>query len=283
MANDGHHSVTTFEVRVYPSAGQQPASGVVTLVEDGKTDERALGSVPLSPDGTATLTSSNLSGGEHSIHAVYSGDTTHAASASSASTVHPEAISTPAFTLSANPGSATVAAGATSTSVLTLTPSNGFSNYVALSCSGLPLQAACNFTPVNVAVGTTAPATSTMTISTQAPSGTLSLLLHGVLHGDQSLLYAFLFPGLLGLAGLRSGRRAGIRFLAMVLLTGSLLGGTTSCAQRYDYLHHPPSASLGTPVGVSALTIEAISINGSQVSQQQIPFTLTVTAAAKTK
>ncbi|MGI8771397.1 MAG: Ig-like domain repeat protein [Acidobacteriaceae bacterium] len=289
VASDGHQSVGTFEVQVYAGIGQPASSGTVTLVEDSKTGQRALGSVPLRADGTATLTTANLLDGQHSIHAVYSGDSTHAASASSADTVRTEATTTPTFTLSANPGSATVAAGATATAVLTLAPSNGFSNYVALSCSGLPLQAACNFTPVNVAVGTTTtpppaggavpPATSTMTISTQAPSGKLSLLTRN----DKGLLYAFLLPGLLGLAGLRTGRRAGVRFLAMALLMVGLVGGTTSCAQRYNYLNHPPAASLGTPLGVSPLFIEAISINGSQVTKQQIPFTLTVTAAAPTK
>jgi hypothetical protein len=286
MASDGQHSVGTLEVQVYASSGQQAPSGVVTLVEDSKTGERELGSVPLNADGTATLTSTDLLDGEHSLHALYSGDATHAASASAANTVQAEATGTPGFTLAANPSSATVAAGGTATSVLTLTPSNGFSNYVALSCSGLPLQAACTFNPVNVAVGattpgstTTTPGTTTMTISTQAPSGTLSLLMHS----DKGLVYAFLLPGLLGLAGLRTGRRSSVRLLAMVLLMGSLVGGTTSCSQRYSYLNHPPAASLGTPAGVSPLTIEAIAINGSQVTQQQIPFTLTVTAATPTK
>jgi hypothetical protein len=278
VASDGHHSVGTFEVQVNTSSGQQAPSGVVTLVEDGKTGQRELGSVPLNADGTATLTSADLLAGEHSLHVLYSGDATHAASASAANTVRAEATTTPGFALSASPSNATVPAGGTATSILTLTPSNGFSNYVALSCSGLPLQAACNFNPVNVAVGATTPGTTTMTISTQAPSGTLSLLMHG----DRGLVYAFLLPGLLGLAGLGAGRRASVRFLAMVLLMGSLVGGTTSCAQRYNYLHHPPAASLGTPAGVSPLTIEAIAINGSQVTQQQIPFTLTVTAATPT-
>ncbi len=296
VASDGHHSVGTFEVQVYANAGERPPSGVVTLMEDGNTGQRALGSIPLSPEGTATLTTANLRDGQHSIRAVYSGDATYAASASPASAVQAEATTTPSFTLSANPANATIAAGATATAVLTLTPSNGFSNYVALSCSGLPLQASCSFTPVNVAVGATAtpsptagaipPSTTTMTISTQAPSGTLSMLLHG----DKGMVYAFLLPGFLGLAGLTTGRRtgrrtahhSGARWLGMLLLMVGLVGGTTSCAQRYSYLNHPPAASLGTPLGVSALTIEAISINGSQVTQQQIPFTLTVTAAAQT-
>jgi hypothetical protein len=119
-----------------------------------------------------------------------------------------------------------------------------------------------------------------MTINTQAPSGTKSWLQQS----DHGLLYAFLLPGILGLAGLGSaggskGRR-GIRSVAMLLLACSMIAGTSSCAQRYNYLNHPPAASNGTPAGVSAVTIQATSINGTQVAQQQLAFSLTVTAVA---
>jgi hypothetical protein len=278
VRSDGSRSVSTFEVRVSSSNGQDVPSGVVTFVDGDKSNAPQLGSVPINADGTATLTSANLLPGEHAIRAVYSGDATHAASASAASAVQTEVAATPTFSLSANPASATVPAGQTATSIIVVTPANGFSNYVALSCSGLPLQASCTFTPVNVAVGATA-GTSTMTINTQAPSGPKAWLKQN----DHGLLYAFLLPGILGLAGLSSSRgstsRRGIRFGAMLLLVGSMVAGTASCAQRYTYLNRPPAASNGTPPGVSPITIQATSINGTQVAQQQLAFSLTVTAA----
>jgi hypothetical protein len=50
---------------------------------------------------------------------------------------------------------------------VTLTPSNGFNQIVALSCSGLPTGATCSFSSASVAVNGS-PATSTLTIATAA-------------------------------------------------------------------------------------------------------------------
>lgn len=55
------------------------------------------------------------------------------------------------FNLSAGPfGPATVAAGASAVTTITVTPNNGFSSSVNFSCSGLPAGANCTFNPVSV-------------------------------------------------------------------------------------------------------------------------------------
>src|ERR1700760_621575 len=138
VKSNGSRSVSTFEVLVSSSNGQDIPSGIVTFVDGEKNNARELGSVPVNADGTATLTSANLLPGDHAIRAIYAGDATHAASTSAASAVQTEVAATPTFSLSANPTSATVPAGQTATAVILVTPANGFSNYVALSCSGLP-------------------------------------------------------------------------------------------------------------------------------------------------
>jgi hypothetical protein len=59
----------------------------------------------------------------------------------------------------------TASPGQSATTTLTLTPQNGFSGDVTLTCSGLPSGAICDFSPATVTVNGAA-ATSTLTIIT---------------------------------------------------------------------------------------------------------------------
>jgi phospholipase C len=79
---------------------------------------------------------------------------------------------TPSYTLAAsalNPASVT--AGSTATSNITVTPVNGYSGTITFSCSsvtgGTPAPT-CSFNPANVAINGTVAATSTLTVSTAA-------------------------------------------------------------------------------------------------------------------
>jgi hypothetical protein len=71
------------------------------------------------------------------------------------------------FAITASPASGSVAAGAFAVSTLTLTPSGGFDATITLSCSGLPADAACSFSPASVALSTAAE-TSQLTLTTAA-------------------------------------------------------------------------------------------------------------------
>ncbi len=73
----------------------------------------------------------------------------------------------PGFTISAAPGSQTVAAGSSATYTVTVTPTNGFTGVVVLSCAslGLPTGAICGFTPGSVSPSGAA-VTSSLSIST---------------------------------------------------------------------------------------------------------------------
>ncbi len=271
---EGQRTVATLAAHVYPKAGEGTLSGAVTFTQrDGSGNLRQIGAAPLQPDGTATLVSDNLLAGDHEVQAFYGGDTTHAASASSVASVHTETTALPDFTLSANPASLTLKAGTFGNAVISLTPSNGFSGFATLSCSGLPLATTCTFIPSNVFVGAQG-GVGTMTIQTTAPTGNAQLATEG--HG---LFYAFLLPGIFGLIGLGAGRSRALRGVGLVLIVGGMVAGLSSCSQRYAYLHHPPAVSPGTPLGTSTITVEATSANGSQVANHSIPVTLTVTAA----
>jgi subtilase family serine protease len=75
-------------------------------------------------------------------------------------TAWPGFVTTPDFAIGGTPVSV-VGPGQSGTSTVTITPTNGFSGTVALTCSGLPAGANCSFNPASVTTGT-----STLTIAT---------------------------------------------------------------------------------------------------------------------
>ena len=132
----------TFTATVKSSFTPPPyPSGSVSFFQAGNTT--ALGSAPLT-NGVATFTSTTLPNGQYNVTAVYSGDTDFSTSTSTGFAVY---VSPPTFVMSKAPTSLSVpASGAASTS-FTLTPISGYTGTVFLSCSGLPIDAICIFTP----------------------------------------------------------------------------------------------------------------------------------------
>ena len=248
--------------------------GSVTFEEtDSDGQPRSLGSAFVAPDGSATLTVSALPAGTHSVRAVYSGTASAASSTSEAADITSEATP-PAFSLSATPATLNLTAGAQGTVAITVAPGAGFSNYVALSCAGLPLFTTCNFLPSNVDVAGVN-GLSTMTLNTTAPSGGGKSSLR---QDNNGLVYCFLLPGAFGLAGLAFGRHRGLRTLAMLCVIGSLIGGASSCAQRYRYLNYGPSANQGTPAGQSIIRIYGTAVNGALSTSKCFQVTLNMTS-----
>jgi hypothetical protein len=91
--------------------------------------------------------------------------------------------SNPTFAISATPTSQTVAQGSGTTYTATVTGSNGFSDGVTLSASGLPSGAGATFSPLSV----TGSGTSTMSVTTSAttPPGTYNVTVTGTDAGTQ--------------------------------------------------------------------------------------------------
>jgi hypothetical protein len=263
-------TVFTVHVSSVPQAADD--RGNVTLEETGSHGQlTSLGSAFVDADGNASLTISALPAGTHSVRAVYSGTESFAASASEAADVTAEATA-PEFSLTATPTTLNLTAGNQGTVAVTITPGTGFNNYVALSCAGLPLYTTCNFLPSNVDV-TGVTASSTMTLNTTAPSGQT-----GLLRRDTGIVYAFLLPGALGLMGLAFGRNRGLRMLAVLCVVGSLIGGASSCAQRYRYLNYGPSPNPGTPAGESIIRIYGTAVNGALSTSKCFQVTLNMTS-----
>jgi hypothetical protein len=119
------------------------------------------------------LTTSLPSGNDVSVAAVYSGDTNYRASgADLAQTVTPG----PDFNISFAPATVNVSApGSSATTVVTVNALNGFTASVNLTgCTHLPSESTCSFSPATVGAG----GTSTITVSTTAPSALVPLSRH---------------------------------------------------------------------------------------------------------
>lgn len=269
-------SLATFTVHVSPSAGDANASGVVSIVDGAQP----LASAVLNEDGEATIKTAALLPGVHSIHAVFAGTPELSGSLSGVSEVSAEAAGTPGFTATANPTTISVNQGHAGSTTITLTPTNGFSNYVSLSCSDLPTDTACTFLPTNVYVSGTTPTTSVLSIETFGPtSATSSLSTHSTVG------YAFVLPALLTLAGLGlRGRRAWKSTgLGMLVFAGLILGGIgamSGCSQRYHYLNRSPTPSSGTPYGSTTVLIQAQAVSGVVVTTPATPLSVVLTVNA---
>lgn len=251
------------------AAGEAINEGSVSF----ETPMGSLGSVFVH-DGTATLHLTNAPAWARSVTAVYHGDAAFASSTASAA-MPEQASGLPGFTVTASPSSVTVPAGQYSTINLTITSQNGFSEAVNLSCSGLPAASTCNFNPVVATPPANGSTVSAMQLTTVARSGQSQMTdpLHGSGRGSghgSGLAYALVIPGVLALAGVGAIRRrnyGALRVVGLMLLLGAGSLGLTSCAQRYRYLHYPPTPNFGTTAGNYTIVVSAYSSNGTAITQ----------------
>ena len=240
----------TLTATVAPAAGSGTPTGQVTFTDGAST---VIGTATLS-SGKATLTTSTLALGGHTVTAVYAGDSTYAPSTSSGTTVvitpvPPDfniSLSSPNATLSGNGGSAA--------STVSLTAVGGFSATVALSCSGAPARTTCTFNPASLTASGSTAATSTLTITTNTATAALQ-------HDNSGVTLAFLGLGVLGLSVIRRRRYLSQSLALLCLLLAGW--GLSGCGG---------SPSPTTPSGTYALTITATS--GSTVHTAS--FNLTV-------
>jgi len=129
----------------------EPVTGAVVVTDHG----RELAGAALNPQGQATF-SIQLAAGDHSLGASYVGDPTHRASVAPVASAQGQTSTTPDFTISIAPASLSLVPGQSGTIVASITPENSSSltapMFVTLSCSGLPDQSSCAFTPENIEI-----------------------------------------------------------------------------------------------------------------------------------
>lgn len=294
----GHTQATT-SVTVSGADGL-PASGVV-LIEDG---DRELAEAALNSAGEAAPAFS-LAGGDHALRAEYVGDGSHISSASATSDVSAQTSSTPSFTLSLAPVAPStlplkLTAGQAGTIAVNVIPEDNAAltapMFVTLSCSGLPSEASCTFTPESVEILATTPTTCPANSPPSACPPVSSMLLQTseqltmrvvqpAHSGNQSgpVAWAILLPGVLGLGGLAWGarRRRWLQRLALVALVGLVTAlGTTACKPLYNYYQHGPVHPPATPNGTYNVTVTAQSTNGVTAITYNTTMVLTVTGGS---
>ena len=253
----------TFSITVLGEDGL-PAKGAVSINDHGAP----IAGIALNSEGQATSVL-NLIAGSHTITAAYMGDSTHKASSSVSSDVQALTGGTPNFAVSVNPAAVSLTAGQSGTVITSVTPVNsgGLSSpmFITLSCSGLPDQSSCTFTPETVEIlpGATAPITSSMVLETQA--GSTASAAPVARPASNSVAWALLLPGALGLGGLAWGGRRNpflSRLTLLALLALVTMLGATACNPRYYYYNHGPPPTLPTPSGIYTLIVTAQSSNG---------------------
>lgn len=254
-----------------------PAQGAVVIADRGAS----LAGVQLNANGSATATVS-LPPGEHNLTASYAGDGVHASSVSEARPIAAVTGTTPDFSIAVAPATLSLTQGQSGAVTASVTPVNSSSltapMFVTMSCSGLPDQASCSFTPENIEIlpNTSAAVTSSMNLATAASS---RAQLDRRPESSGHVMWAILLPGTLSLAGLAFGARRR-RWLSRVALMG-LVGwiavlSATACGPLYQYRNHGPSANLPTPPGTYTLLVTAQSSNGITATTHSTTLVLTV-------
>ncbi len=223
-------------------------TGSVTFVSGTAT----LGTATVS-NGIATLPYSFTAAGTYPVVANYAGDSANLASTSNSVSV---VVIAPDFTISASPSSATITAGQSASTTLTVTPIGGYSATLHFSCGTLPAGAACTFTPASLTPANGAAATVGLTVSTTAPG---SVAARGTFDRDLS---AIAWAGVIFLAfsPKRMWRMNQLlkHSCLMLLLIGALvsLSGCSSSSPA-------PPKNPGTPTGAQTITVTAADSSGN--------------------
>jgi N-acetylneuraminic acid mutarotase len=161
---------------ISPAAGTYTSAQSVTI-----TDSTAGATIYYTTNGTTPTSSSTQYTGAINLSATETIEAIAVASGFSNSAVASAAyvvnLPPPSFTLSASPSTLTIKSGSTGSTVITVTPTGGFTGMVNFTCGTLPTDVTCSFSPasVTVASGGAAP-TTTLTVGT---SGTTSASLSG--------------------------------------------------------------------------------------------------------
>ncbi|MGD0479452.1 MAG: Ig-like domain repeat protein [Terracidiphilus sp.] len=137
-------------------------TGTVTFY-NGNT---VLGSAAVDSTGAATITPSLALGANYSIDAVYSGDSEHGSSTSSAITVSGTPVD---FGVTVTPATVTMASSQNATVTVTLTSNANFTGTIGLGCSSLPVAVNCHFASVSLNLPAGGSVSTQLTIDTNNP------------------------------------------------------------------------------------------------------------------
>jgi hypothetical protein len=266
LASSANPSTVSQSVTFTATVTSQTAGTITGTVNflDGST---SIGSGIVS-SGKASVSTSALTSGTHSVTAQYPGDSTFAASTSPAvsQVVNPSGD----FGVSVSPATLSLAAGQSGTSMLTVSPLQGATFAVNLSCGTLPAKLSCSVSPTSVTQDGTNPKTATVMIGTVANSA-----LPPVPSAPQFPRYpvALFVCGLFAMLLLCAARLQNNPAPRSVLLVAALLVaafGVGSCNGGGS-----SSGSSGTTPGTYPITLTGVSAAGSLTHSTTLTVTVT--------
>lgn len=232
----------TFTATVAAASGPKPTGSVV--FSEGST---VLATVALT-NGVASFTSTALPPGNHVLSAAYQGNGNDAPSTG---TVTETIVSGATFTLSdagLSSYAATVPRGFAAQTSVTVTPGPTFSGVVTFSCTGLPANTSCEFTPPSLTFTRGGLAqNSTLLLR----SASLNLQAAGIRGNQTTRLAAVLWGPVLLLAGVGARSRGKFasscrRLLCFVFLGGVCIATLTGCGSGARPLYTTTQAAPGT-------------------------------------
>jgi hypothetical protein len=153
------------------------------------------------------------------------------------------------YTIAASPDSTTIYTGEAAKYTIAITPLNGFDLSVSLTCSQLPANVTCAFSPNIVPAGSNG---AVLIVQTSAPTKSTASLKYGPL-GASAL------AGMLLLVIPRQQRRSHKLWMRMLVVIALCTFGhaISGCGA-------PQSLTAGTPVGKQSIVVTATAVNGSQ-------------------
>jgi hypothetical protein len=213
---------------------------------------------------TATCTTSALPAGTDTVTVNYAATLDfQAASATTQETI--SALIPPTFAITVTPNPVSVGVGEPVVLTVTMTPQDGFTEGVNLSCGSMPSEASCIFVQGTIASGG---GTVPLGVETAAPhscNDNAPYFVGG--NGGGPGLAPFALPALAGLvAFFLPGRRRWLRaLLAAVLLAGATqITGCGNCT------------NLGTKPGTYTFQVIGTSTGTGQVQSQTVTLSITI-------
>jgi hypothetical protein len=274
----GEGAAVTFSVTLNMNSYGAHPTGTVTFLSNGTPISSGPATV-FGNDGNGNVqngvfqaaqasanTTTVLPDGQNSVIAQYSGDANYAASTSAAIIINVQADFTPSLA----PSQLTVSSpGGSATTTLTITGQTGYSgtiNFTPASCTGLPLESACSFTPASI----TGSGTTQLTVTTTGPHARATRI--AGITGGSLWWFGAGTPMLAGifLLGVPSKRTRWTRVLAFAVFTFLVLlpacgGGSPGGGGG--------GRDTGTPKGAHSVNVTAMS---SSAISHPVSFTLIV-------
>jgi parallel beta-helix repeat protein len=242
-------SPVTFAVKV--TAVGTPA-GTITLLDNGQP----IASAPLDSTGAAAITLSTLAIGTHPITASYSPANGNFLPSASSVLNQVIVLALGDFSIAVTPASQSIYTGEAAGFSVVLSPSNGWNRDVTLTCTGLPANTTCAFTPATVPGGK---GTATLSIQTAAPRQTSTLVPTG-----PGTAIALCFLILLPFTGPRKPFR---RYFALFALA-AVVSAISACGAN--------AASGGTTPGTYTINVTGTFAADGQSISRSATVTLTV-------